>query len=411
MRRISSGFADEADQGRMVLANEDDDADDAAGNTTKIRVNLTGNNASTTACGTIIKQKHRPPSSQQHHPSRPLQPHRQQRRQSSFLMQHINSSSRRSKILLRQSSQSFHTLLRKSSSLIENINQNYLPSSPTGWSLFTLALASLGLQYELHVQKQLTASPIVFCQTSCGTSSCRSILNTKMDRLFRMLSCINCSNGVHNNNIHLETPPVENGDGGGGSGILARKVTPSLIIGTRGIMSSVAAYAFGDHEAGLNDRGVKRVREVMKMGADGAVIVLDWEIPTSSPSSGKNIKHSEQPLRDSCDVTMPNSIDKPVILLLHGMNNDSSFGYIRSMMRTATERGWIAVCMNLRGQDGCRQVKNTTPRGYNAGYTGDLRGVVQQIQHRLRRKEEVSSHRNQFNQKEFFRFVRGTEDI
>jgi predicted alpha/beta-fold hydrolase len=42
-------------------------------------------------------------------------------------------------------------------------------------------------------------------------------------------------------------------------------------------------------------------------------------------------------------------------------------------------------------------VKNATPRGYNAGYTGDLRGVVQQIQHRLKRKEEGKSKRNQFN--------------
>jgi predicted alpha/beta-fold hydrolase len=67
------------------------------------------------------------------------------------------------------------------------------------------------------------------------------------------------------------------------------------------------------------------------------------------------------------------------------------------MMRTATKRGWIAVCMNLRGQDGRHQVKNATPRGYNAGYTGDLRGVVQQIQHRLKRKEDGKSKRNQFN--------------
>jgi len=78
------------------------------------------------------------------------------------------------------------------------------------------------------------------------------------------------------------------------------------------------------------------------------------------------------------------------------MNNDSSFGYIRSMMRTATERGWIAVCMNLRGQDGTHQVKNSTPRGYNAGYTGDLRGVMQQLECRLKRRE-VTEQNNDDN--------------
>jgi predicted alpha/beta-fold hydrolase len=104
----------------------------------------------------------------------------------------------------------------------------------------------------------------------------------------------------------------------------------------------------------------------MKMGADGALLVLDWEIPLSADE-----KTPSTPL----DITKPNSIDKPVVLILHGMNNDSTFGYVRSMMRTAAERGWVAVCMNLRGQDGLHQVKNNTPRGYNdnAGYTGDLR--------------------------------------
>lgn len=113
------------------------------------------------------------------------------------------------------------------------------------------------------------------------------------------------------------------------------------------------------------------------MGADGALIVLDWEIPLDDQRES------------GTDVTKVNSIDRPVILLVHGLNNDSSFGYIRSMMRKATERGWIAVCMNLRGQDGKHEVKNNSPRGYNAGYTGDLRGVIQQLEYRLKKREIV----------------------
>jgi len=117
------------------------------------------------------------------------------------------------------------------------------------------------------------------------------------------------------------------------------------------------------------------------MGADGALIVLDWEIPLDATINIDNNISKNNSSDNNIDITKPNSITKPIILLLHGMNNDSTFGYIRSMMRTATRRGWIAVCMNLRGQDGLHQVKNTTPRGYNAGYTGDF--VKKQNNHHL----------------------------
>jgi predicted alpha/beta-fold hydrolase len=68
-------------------------------------------------------------------------------------------------------------------------------------------------------------------------------------------------------------------------------------------------------------------------------------------------------------------------LILHGMNNDSSFGYVKSMMRTCTNRGWVAVGMNFRG---CAHgLAMSTPRGYSGAYTGDLRFIVQHICARL----------------------------
>ena len=247
--------------------------------------------------------------------------------------------------LRRQSDVSFRALKRRSDAMIVGIN-NTLPTSPSGWALLACSVASLGLQYELKVQKELTMPPIVFCQES-------SVLNERMDRIYRKL----CRS---NNNTD--------------AGIFTRNITPSLGIGTRGVISSTAAYLFPDINATSNAT-TRREREVVKMGADGALLVLDWEIPLS-PIDGNNA-----PL----DITKSNSIDKPVVLILHGMNNDSTFGYVRSMMRTATERGWIAVCMNLRGQDGLHQVKSNSPRGYNAGYTGDLRNVIHQIEYRLKR--------------------------
>jgi len=122
-------------------------------------------------------------------------------------------------------------------------------------------------------------------------------------------------------------------------------------------------------DRGKDGGGGRRTREVMRMAADGALIVVDWEVPEGA---------------DDVDVTGPGGIDRPVVLIVHGMNNDSSFGYVRSMMRTAAGRGWVAACMNMRGQDGTGKVKNATPRGYNAGFTGDLRGVVSRVGHRLR---------------------------
>ena len=262
-------------------------------------------------------------------------------------------------------------LKRQSSSFIDNINTN-LPTTPSGWALAALGAASVGLQYELHVQKELTSPPLVFCQTSSQNGSgsiSGGVLNDKMDRIYAKLSGKKHkqTHQSNNGNANNDLPEEEE------EGIFTRKVTPSLFIGTRGLMSSTAAYALGSNDG--NENKVKRVREIMTMGSDGALIVLDWEVPISSISD--------------IDIKQPNSITKPIILLLHGMNNDSTFGYIRSMMKTATDRGWIAVCMNFRGQDGKHQVKNNTPRGYNAGYTGDLRGVVQQLEHRLKKKNDT----------------------
>lgn len=140
-------------------------------------------------------------------------------------------------------------------------------------------------------------------------------------------------------------------------GIWSRSVVPSLFVGTRGVISSVAAYALRHNDCDVRERSV-RVREVMTMGLDGARLVLDWEVPTSDEENQAAVEVAD--VSSGKSVT---NISRPVVLLVHGMNNDSSFGYIRSMMKTATRRGWVAVCMNLRGQDYLGQVKNTTPRG------------------------------------------------
>ena len=210
------------------------------------------------------------------------------------------------------------SLLRRQSSLFLTHLQSSLPATPTAWALFTLSTLSAVLQYELRLQRSLSSRPDVFCNLH---------KNDLIKRLYEKLS--------------------KEG------GIWERHVVPSLFVGTRGVMSSVAAYALKSSNEG--EVKTTRVREVMTMGADGAKLVLDWEIPldNSKEIDGAAIIHSGKVIH----------ISRPVVLLVHGMNNDSSFGYIRSMMKTATSRGWVAICMNLRGQDWLGEVKNTTPRG------------------------------------------------
>jgi predicted alpha/beta-fold hydrolase len=115
-------------------------------------------------------------------------------------------------------------------------------------------------------------------------------------------------------------------------------------------------------------------REYMTIPVDGTQIALEWECPVpttpTEASTTADTTTTEQQI-------LYGPIRQPVVLVLHGLNNDADFGYVRSMMRTCISRGWIAVGMNLRGCGG--NVTLQTPRGYNGAYTGDIRYVVESI--------------------------------
>ena len=165
------------------------------------------------------------------------------------------------------------SLLRRQSSLLLASIQSSLPTTPTAWALATLFTSSALLQYELRLQKSLSSPPDVFVNL---------VSNDKIRRLYDKLS--------------------QEG------GIWKRSVVPSLFVGTRGVMSSVAAYALKGNEG---DDAIKsqRVREVMTMGADGAKLVLDWEVPCNNSESNFASVHGAR----------VDTISKPVVLLVHGM--------------------------------------------------------------------------------------------
>ena len=137
------------------------------------------------------------------------------------------------------------------------------------------------------------------------------------------------------------------------SAVLMRKLRPSLFIGTRSMLNTIY---------GILPRYYKsnRFREIVKVSYDGATIALDWEIPRNICNEDNNTMTS----------ILEGPIKIPIILILHGIHNDTSNGYVRAVMHSCTERGYIAVGMNSRG---CGGNKLATPRMHNAAYTNDLR--------------------------------------
>ncbi len=219
------------------------------------------------------------------------------------------------------------------------------PETPLGWVAFLSTMTSMLLVHEIKLQKRLTCPPLVYTQNS-----------PYMNKLREMLA-----NGSKD-----------------GKSILTRNIQPSLFVGTRSVMASSASYLI--HRIPKNHKTVEepiRFREVVTIRADGAKVALDWELPTESQLSSINLRQSKS---KRIAQVKNGPINAPVVVILHGINNDASFGYMKSLMRSCTNRGWIACGFNFRG---CGNVHLATPRGYNAGYTGDLRHVINKIQSRL----------------------------
>ena len=230
---------------------------------------------------------------------------------------------------MRRLSRQFSQSLRRSSSIVEE----NLPKTPSGWAILSSVLASCLLGYEVRLQKSLTCPPIVYAQYNEGP----------MKELYRKLT--------------------ESEDS-----ILRRSIQPSLFVGTRAYMSSTAAYLLGGPSR--TDEHIQ-FREIINLTLDGGKMAMEWELPVVQTTESK---------QERIQRVLKGSIDRPVVVVIHGINNHANFGYIRSMMRVCTDRGWIAAGMNLRG---CGGMPLATPRGYNAAYTGDIRCVVQTLEARL----------------------------
>ena len=252
---------------------------------------------------------------------------------------------------------------------------NNAPKPTTRLLASATAVAAVCSIYALekHRQKKLTRIPLVMGQIPPG-SQMKSICGK-----------LQTSNG--------ESEYEKSG------GVLNRPIVPSLFVGTNGQLASAAAYLNSGPSSSVPF--VVRFSETLVSSYDGAEIHLDWEVPNHQHNNNNNNKNNKKGGREKEEDNKPatsrktaillGNISHPTILILHGINNSSQYGYIKSLQRTMTDRGWNAVAMNFRGcakdNRGIRNFNNTipmtTPRSYTASYTGDLRSIVHQLTGRM----------------------------
>lgn len=68
--------------------------------------------------------------------------------------------------------------------------------------------------------------------------------------------------------------------------------------------------------------------------------------------------------------------DRPLVIVLHGLEGSSRSNYVVGLLREAARRGWDGVAMNFRS---CSGELNRRPRFYHSGETGDLDEVLSSL--------------------------------
>ncbi|GAX20771.1 abhydrolase domain-containing protein 1/3 [Fistulifera solaris] len=226
-------------------------------------------------------------------------------------------------------SQKLETIVHRTSSLL----QENLPQTKNGWTALLSSLGAILLGYEVHLQTQLSRAPRVYGQIADGP----------MNDIYHQMA------SSHDSLLH-------------------KPFRPKLFIGTRAAVASTASYLF----PGPTTEYVE-FREIVQMTMDGATVAIDWELPVKETVDRGDTEYWINTIRHG-------PISQPIVLVMHGMNNHSNYGYVRSMKRACCKRGWIAAGVNMRG---CGGVALTTPRTYSGAFTADLRCVVQRLSARL----------------------------
>ncbi|KAM5562051.1 embryogenesis-associated protein EMB8 [Rosa sericea] len=101
--------------------------------------------------------------------------------------------------------------------------------------------------------------------------------------------------------------------------------------------------------------------------SDGGTIALDWLL--NSDVLGSNYDTTS---------AIPKDDIKPIVLAIPGLTSDSESPYIKHLAFNTAQKGWNVVVTNHRGLGG---VSITSDCFYNAGWTEDLRAVINHLHH------------------------------
>ncbi|XP_076897372.1 uncharacterized protein LOC143550643 [Bidens hawaiensis] len=83
----------------------------------------------------------------------------------------------------------------------------------------------------------------------------------------------------------------------------------------------------------------------------------------------------------SCDVLGDSTYEDdktPIVIVIPGLTSDSSSAYLKHLAYSTAKRGWNVVVCNHRGLGG---ISVTSDCFYNAGWTHDIRDVVNHLHH------------------------------
>ncbi|KAI5073813.1 hypothetical protein GOP47_0011826 [Adiantum capillus-veneris] len=100
--------------------------------------------------------------------------------------------------------------------------------------------------------------------------------------------------------------------------------------------------------------------------SDGGTIALDWLFPKKGSESVKGVSSSEH---DSTRETR-------IVVVIPGLTSDSADAYVKHLAHSLAVSGWRVVVANHRGLGG---VPITSNQFYNAGWTEDLRRIINHV--------------------------------
>ncbi len=85
---------------------------------------------------------------------------------------------------------------------------------------------------------------------------------------------------------------------------------------------------------------------------------------------------------DFLDLSWCGQDDRPIVMLLHGLEGNLHSHYARPLLKLLSDAGYLACMMHFRG---CSGEPNRLPRSYHSGDSPELQTIAEHIHHSRRR--------------------------